>query len=865
MSNYNKYPKGSEWRKWDLHFHTPSSYDYKNKNITPENIIEKLAETGVSVVAITDHHIMDLVMIRKLQELGKEKEITVLPGIEFLSDAKGKQPVHFIGIFDENSNLDYIWGQLQNKTAIHRIVGEGKAINQVYCHLAETLELIKGLGGIVTIHAGEKSNSIENITHSLPHGEAQKTDIAYAIDIYELGKEEDQAGYRDNVFPIIKKVLPMIICSDNHNINSYDIKQNCWIKADPTFEGLKQVLYEPEERVKIQANLPEDKAGYQVIDKLQINTNHIYNSILEINPNLNSIVGGRSTGKSILLAAIAKKLKTDKPVKFDHNPEYDLFVNEISRALNIFWKDGKENNEREIEYFQQSFMYDLARQDDKLSELIQDILRQKGKEAILNTHNKFVRENKKKIGDLISDFFRVLTDIQDKKQKAKERGDKKGIEDEIARLNAELKALNITTVSNDEKAIYETNKGILEQSNRNKSVINNDILIIDGLKEAAIFKENITYEVTSISETRKQAVEQTFLSLKADYESQWKIKLESIIDNAKRDEEILDREIETSSKEVNYLKVLTAFKESSQLTEFEFKIGIQKNKLFEINALLADLDGLNKQKQAIKQNIITSHKSYFVKINELLPELCDTRDGLEIKAKAKFHQKFYREILYSGLNQQGYENQAITNFEFINNDEYEIRFTDLFEKLVNNSLTLKGGYTNQSLINSLCTETFYYLNYDIEYEGDDFKKMSDGKKAFVVLKLLLDFSNKNCPILIDQPEDDLDNRSIYLDLVQYLKKKKKLRQVIVATHNPNIVVGADSELVIAANQDGLKNFNTGGKKFQYVSGSLEHTCKKNSQIQEVLECQGIREHVCEILEGGDIAFKLREKKYSLSK
>ncbi len=47
-----------------------------------------------------------------------------------------------------------------------------------------------------------------------------------------------------------------------------------------------------------------------------------------------------------------------------------------------------------------------------------------------------------------------------------------------------------------------------------------------------------------------------------------------------------------------------------------------------------------------------------------------------------------------------------------------------------------------------------------------------------------------CPILIDQPEDDLDNRAIYLDLVAYLKKKKSLRQVIVATHNPNIVVGA---------------------------------------------------------------------------
>src|SRR5699024_4015761 len=158
---------------------------------------------------------------------------------------------------------------------------------------------------------------------------------------------------------------------------------------------------------------------------------------------------------------------------------------------------------------------------------------------------------------------------------------------------------------------------------------------------------------------------------------------------------------------------------------------------------------------------------------------------------------------------------------------------------------------------------FFSINYDIEYEGDNFKKMSDGKKAFVVLKLLLDFNDKNCPILIDQPEDDLDNRAIYNDLVKYVRNKKKKRQIIVATHNPNIVVGADNELVICANQHGEKNINNGNKKFQYVSGSLEHTFPKINGKDEVLESQGTREHVCEVLEGGNIAFKLREKKYSI--
>lgn len=120
-----KYSKGSEWRKWDLHFHTPSSYDYENKGITNDDIIETLRRNNIAVVAITDHHFIDIVRIKELQRLAGE-EITILPGIEILSDARGREPLHFIGIFPEDSDIEYIWGQLENKTALCRIKGEHK-------------------------------------------------------------------------------------------------------------------------------------------------------------------------------------------------------------------------------------------------------------------------------------------------------------------------------------------------------------------------------------------------------------------------------------------------------------------------------------------------------------------------------------------------------------------------------------------------------------------------------------------------------------------------------------------------------------------------------------------------------------------
>jgi predicted ATP-dependent endonuclease of OLD family len=213
-------------------------------------------------------------------------------------------------------------------------------------------------------------------------------------------------------------------------------------------------------------------------------------------------------------------------------------------------------------------------------------------------------------------------------------------------------------------------------------------------------------------------------------------------------------------------------------------------------------------------------------------------------------------------SQQGQWNYDIVNEKIETIEDFFTSASALFDKLLLNNITLKGGNTNISFAQKVLSTNFFEITYDIIYE-DTFKKMSEGKKAFVVLMLLLDFSNKDCPILIDQPEDDLDNRAIYKDLVKYLKNKKKERQIILVTHNPNIVVGADSELVIVANQNGIDTPNISGAKFQYTSGSLENTKELDNSIKVTLHSQGIKEHVCEILEGGNEAFKQREKKYDI--
>ena len=186
---------------------------------------------------------------------------------------------------------------------------------------------------------------------------------------------------------------------------------------------------------------------------------------------------------------------------------------------------------------------------------------------------------------------------------------------------------------------------------------------------------------------------------------------------------------------------------------------------------------------------------------------------------------------------------------------------DFFKNLLSEKVLLKNGYEALNVVTEFLTHSWYSLDYSLTYQGDNFVNMSEGKQAFVILKLLLDFSDKKCPILIDQPEDSLDNRAIYHELVAYIKRKKKERQIILVTHNSNVVVSADAENVIVANQEGADTPNLGGLKFQYINGALEDTKQRDEKAEYILSSQGIREHICDILEGGRVAFEKREQKY----
>ncbi|HEY5750615.1 MAG TPA: AAA family ATPase, partial [Chryseolinea sp.] len=304
-------PRGSLWHRWDLHFHTPRSFDYENGSVTNQQIVDGLVEKGIRVVAITDHHQIDVPRIRELQKLGENK-LTVLPGIE-LRDDHGGSPIHYICIFPEDCDLEHVWTTLQGAVGLTTAaIREKGGDEKVYVPIEEGAEETRKLGGIVSIHAGSKSNSIEEIKNKEQFQHRIKYDITKSwVDLMEIGQLKDIDIHLNTIFPATGLEKPIIICSDNHNIEQYTIKTPLWFRADPTFRGLLMVLREPQGRVFIGERPPEHVRVEQNPTKYLRGisferkptapaTEKWFDGSISFNPGLVAIIGNKGSGKSAL-------------------------------------------------------------------------------------------------------------------------------------------------------------------------------------------------------------------------------------------------------------------------------------------------------------------------------------------------------------------------------------------------------------------------------------------------------------------------------------------------------------------------------------------------------------------------------------
>ena len=155
---------------------------------------------------------------------------------------------------------------------------------------------------------------------------------------------------------------------------------------------------------------------------------------------------------------------------------------------------------------------------------------------------------------------------------------------------------------------------------------------------------------------------------------------------------------------------------------------------------------------------------------------------------------------------------------------------------------------NRSISRWLYRTDHIQLQYSLEYDGLRIERLSPGTRGIVLLLLYLAVDQEeNDPLIIDQPEENLDPESVYSELVKLFRLASQRRQIIMVTHNANLVVNTDVDQVIVAHCGPL----TEGRlpEFSYHCGGLEDP--------------EIRRLVCEVLEGGAEAFRQRARRLRL--
>ena len=862
-----KYPRGSEWRKWDLHVHTPAS----DGTGTPEEIVNKAIEKGLSVIAITDHHSVDY--IDQVKKAAETKDLAVISGIEFRSEY-GSKSVHFIGYFPDEFektvlNATALKDLILSPLGVSRtsIVAKGKELDpslnddaafkkgmfQVQVDFKTAADLIHQYGGIISVHNGSKENGLDKEVkhfgkapknaHSLYEclGTLKEELMKNYVDICDIEKEGDDEEFYLNTFS-----KPSIITSDAHKFEDIGCRYT-WIKADPTFEGLKQIMYEPGSRVKIQEDNPEYEKEKCPFTFISIpNETKVFSededikfapTTLPLNNSLVSIIGGRGTGKSQLINYLASSFnRNNNPGKY--NLKTDITIGRkasLTEEAKVFKVSDEPN--APFMYIAQSQIKELVEKKEKLSENILETIGVTDKYGQSSDYSKGIVES-------INEYDRITKVLNSDGKTLEER--KGEIQGQIKRYNEFIQ--NITSEQNKKKLEdYKNKVERLHQIENWQTKIKdqyetNETFVTELNESIKLWNEklNVSVPLADIQATQKYIIDVVLPTLDALH-----IETEKAIENTKNEFKEYKGDLTTLLSNVSsyQTKVSELTKEKEEVEQEEIKYNTISTETFKKHG-----ETIKKSIENYTKIIADKWQAFKGETDTTEPykkELLDVilKKGLGVESIISFDKEKMYNLLLSRLDGRSYNIEklksllAIETIDDFYNFTCQTGTTNAFSSTIKNDL-------RRRILTVLYKEytDFISIGVKVSLNGKPITKLSYGQQGTIYLRLQLAANLFSETIIYDQPEDDLDNEFISDELISIFKTLKKYRQIIIVSHNANLVVNSDSEQVIVAkNTDGILSYN---------SGSLEDSF--------------INSEVCRVLEGGQKAFEDRERKYRLS-
>lgn len=1008
------FPKGSEWRKWDLHIHTPKSIIQHYGGDTPEvwekyiSDLEQLPEE-YKAIGINDYFFLDgYKEVLKFKNNGRLANIDlILPVIELRLDKFASlgaddpwKKVNFHIIFSNKIDAEIIESHfikaVQTKLKID-VNGDDEDFNEII-----TYETLNQLGRKIkentskTINDSDLKTGFNSLTFNFEvileklqattfKGKyltavgksewetmrwdgspgAKKTVINKANFVFTaLEKHDIYLKHKEKL--IEQKINDKLLdCSDAHHFSTSTDKDRIgnsftWLKADTTFEGLKQVSNDKSrifvgEKPELLTRVESGKTKFissVSIDKIAGSTltENWFNGLqIPFNHSMVAIIGNKGNGKSAIADTIglvgntknyeyfsflrSEKFRSRKPINRSEHFEATLSWEDGSSDVKKLNENPDKSSTEKVKYIPQGFLEKLCNDDvdDFENELrnvifshISDVDRL-GKTNLDELIEYKTEIKTKEIDELKKEINFINKSIADLEKKQGEEF-KKAIELKLKEKESELNAHEATKPISieppDDPQIVTNNKVISDEIDSKRAITKE---IEDSISEKQKALKELKLDVSELEKVAQTltAFETQFdkfkieitpsltkfeiktddvISFRAD-----KSKVLSLIESkgvvVKGLEKDLDKNEENGliGKGIKLVSEIKVLQEKLDDHSKKYQKYIDDQKLWEekknniigqedkdetINYYKAQIQYLNEKLNedisakiierktnlkllfSKKNEILNLYKSLFKPVSDFIATYREVLENyniaLDVDYKINgFNEKFFDHISLGSKgsfigNPAGIErlNHIIGNHELKSEDGLISFLDEIIDNLKfdkRESTTpekrevekqLKKGYSIYDLYSFLFNLDYLEPAYKLKLNEKNISELSPGERGALLLIFYLTIDQNDIPLVIDQPEENLDNQSVFKILVKFIKDAKEKRQIIIVTHNPNLAVACNAEQIIHVSID-KKDKNT----VRFISGSL---CNKQ-----------INDDVIDILEGTYPALNTRTSTYKV--
>ncbi|MCD6122309.1 MAG: AAA family ATPase [Spirochaetales bacterium] len=888
---------GSTWFRMDLHLHSPGVESFKLPNgvniSLPEtkkrivkNYVEQLKRQNIKIGAITDYQQIRKQWFKPIQEEAKKEGIYILPGVE-LSIIENRK-IHVLLIFNFNQDVDAVNNyilSLDEDPQKPLLVGDRGHREIQVKGLIDILSLIKGKIPCIIIfpHPSDGSGIVKELK---PKEAAKYLKIADGIEYLEDSDKRKLISTGDVVnnffenFASIEGSDPKSIEEIGTKIRGNKIRTTYIKLSSVSIAALRIALHDPRMRIRL---YDKPDLSFDTISYVDITGKFLKNIKINFSPEMTTIIGGRGVGKSALIEALRYAL--DLPVYSDESFRTE-FVNSVVGSggkiiVNIDRFFGNNRKRYVVERVLGEFPSVYDENYNKLSIEPKEIFGQHALPIIigqkelyflslntdfqLNLIDELIgREIKKETSEYITlveslrENASKIMEIERKLEKRDEYENRlKSLETQIKvyeELKVTEKLQRHTDLIEDEKKLTDVKDMVDDFYQRFKEIFNEALESFDSslnsLKTAkSELKKYLLEDAFSDVNNLKKLIEESGKSIDKAFKSKIE-NLNRIIFEWSNDKKRFDEDINKTKRELENQNLSPGNYEAIVREKLSLEPVIEK-----LNNYMEVEKKLFKDRESIKDKIRQVRRSMFKTRSNKIDELNIKLEGrlqiyLEYKGnKNDFSERLKNLIHGSGLNKSiidtilnsrksildGIElSEIITRKKW----EYIAKEFGVTPNSAKNFCTWFAAKSRLFELESLFPEDRILIKLKV---GDKYKTLGDlsaGQKATALLLLL--FAHESRILVLDQPEEDLDNRFIYEDVVKILREMKEKRQIIMVTHNANIPVLGDSELIVVLNATN-----------DYCEIEDRGSIDRNS----------IRENVKNIMEGGEEAFRKRAEKY----